>query len=71
MKKCNEVPLSQNMLGILPSPQYMPSWCYPNQKLAHKILMYFVLPFFKFVAIRYIHRCPEYRSCHEMSRRMR
>ena len=48
MKKCNEVPLSQNMLGILPSPQYTP---YPNQNLAHKTTMYFILPFFfKFVA---------------------
>lgn len=26
MNKCNEVPLSQNMHGILPSPQYTPSW---------------------------------------------
>jgi len=63
MKKCNEVPLSQNMHAFMV--------CYPNQNLAHKKITYFIFPFLKFVAKRYIHRCPEHRSCHGMSWLMR
>jgi hypothetical protein len=39
--------------------------------LAHKKITHFILPFFKFLAKRYIHRCPEHHSCHGMCRSMR
>lgn len=43
-ENCNEVPLSQNMLGTLPlSLIYAFTECYASQNLAHSPIMYFIL----------------------------